>query len=164
MLKAFFADLEQWPGLERNNNFKLHIFTILCEKINNQFNVIRLFRKFISTRNMMRLYKAFKLLHFYFCSVAWHFCGKRNADKMESMNKRILRFKLNTVIPTTYVSNLKNQEQPRCIVNVSWICSLYFLNLLTLTAIQSIWKTCLFYVPQLVLSVPKLYTWPSYMY
>ena len=80
-------------GLTIDNelNFKQHI-TILCEKINNQFNVIRRFRKLISTSTMLRLYKAFILPHFYYCSIVWHFCGKRNTDKMEALNKRILRF------------------------------------------------------------------------
>ena len=40
---------------------------------------------------MLQLYKAFILPHFYYCSI-WHFCGKRNTDKMEALNKRILKF------------------------------------------------------------------------
>ena len=42
-------------GLTIDNelNFKQHI-TILCEKINNQFNVIRRFRILISTSTMLR--------------------------------------------------------------------------------------------------------------
>ena len=80
-------------GLTIDNelNFKQHI-TILYEKINNQFNVIRRFPKLISTSTMLRLYKAFILPHLYYCSVVWHFCGKRSTDKMEALNKRILRF------------------------------------------------------------------------
>ena len=77
--------------IDNELNFKQHI-TILCEKIKNQFNVVRRFRKLISTNTILRLYKAFILPHFYYCSVVWHFCGKRNTDKMEALNKRILRF------------------------------------------------------------------------
>ena len=40
---------------------------------------------------MLQLYKAFIFPHFYYCSI-WHFCGKRNTDKMEALNKRILKF------------------------------------------------------------------------
>ena len=30
--------------------------------------------------------------YFYYCSSVWHFCGARDADKLEALNKRILRF------------------------------------------------------------------------
>ena len=39
-----------------------------------------------------KLYKAFILPHFYYCSSVWHFCDARNADKVDNLNKRILRF------------------------------------------------------------------------
>ena len=32
------------------------------------------------------------LPHFYYCSSVWRFCGARDADKLEALNKRILRF------------------------------------------------------------------------
>ena len=32
--------------------------------------------------------------YFYYCSSVWHFCGARDADKLEALNKRILRFLL----------------------------------------------------------------------
>ena len=40
----------------------------------------------------MKLYKAFILPHFYYCSSVWHFCGVCNTDKVDDLNKRILRF------------------------------------------------------------------------
>ena len=40
---------------------------------------------------MLRLYKAFILPHLQYCSLIWHFSGTRNYDKLESLNKRILR-------------------------------------------------------------------------
>ena len=39
----------------------------------------------------MKLYKAFILPHFYYCSSVWHFCGGRNTNKVDNLNKRILR-------------------------------------------------------------------------
>ena len=39
----------------------------------------------------MKLHKAFILLHFYYCSSVWHFCGACNADKVVNLNKHILR-------------------------------------------------------------------------
>ena len=57
----------------------------------------------------------------------------------------------------TIVNYLKKQEQPRYIINVSKICSLYFLNLFTLIIILSAWKTCLFYVQQLILLEAEIF-------
>ena len=42
--------------------------------------------------NVLKLYKAYILPHFDYCSSVWHFCGTRNTDKLEALNKRILRF------------------------------------------------------------------------
>ena len=50
------------------------------------------FRKLISKAALIKLYKAFILPHFYYCSSVWHFCGARNTDKIEVLNTRILRF------------------------------------------------------------------------
>ena len=50
------------------------------------------FRKLINEETLLKLYKAFILPHFYYCSSVWHSCGARNADKVDNLNKRILRF------------------------------------------------------------------------
>ena len=50
------------------------------------------FRKLISKAALIKLYKAFILPHFFYCSSVWHFCGARNTDKIKVLNKRILRF------------------------------------------------------------------------
>ena len=62
----------------------------LCKKVNNQFSVMTRFGKLISTETMLRLYKAFILPHFCYCSMVWHFCGKQDSDKLDHLNKRIL--------------------------------------------------------------------------
>ena len=50
------------------------------------------FGKLISTETMLRLYKAFILPHFCYCSMVWHFSSKQDSDKLDLLNKRILRF------------------------------------------------------------------------
>ena len=50
------------------------------------------FRKLIDKETLLKLYKGFILPHFYYCSSVWHFCGAHNADKVDNLNKRILRF------------------------------------------------------------------------
>ena len=58
----------------------------------HQFNIMRRFRKLINKETLLKLYKAFILPHFYYCSSVWHFCGARNTNKVGNLNTRILRF------------------------------------------------------------------------
>ena len=71
--------------------FDNYISTI-CKKINGQFNVMLRFRNLISKETLLRLYKAFIMPHFKCCSSVWHFCGARSTEKIDTLNKRILRF------------------------------------------------------------------------
>ena len=68
-----------------------HISNV-CKKVNNQLIVMLRFQKLTPRGTLLKLYKAYILPHFYYCSSVWHFCGARDADKLESLNKRILRF------------------------------------------------------------------------
>ena len=53
------------------------------------------FRKLVNTSTMLKLYKAFVLPHFQYCSVVWHFCSSRNSEKLALLNKRALRVVFN---------------------------------------------------------------------
>ena len=44
----------------------------------------------MSKDTMLEMFNAFILLNFYYCSSVWHFCGTRNSEKLEAVNKRIL--------------------------------------------------------------------------
>ena len=76
-------------GMTIDNRFSFdnHV-SVICKKI----NVMLRLRKRINKETLLKLYKAFILPHFYYCSSVWHFCGARNADKVDNLNKRILRF------------------------------------------------------------------------
>ena len=77
--------------IDKYLTFKQHVSSI-CKKVNNQFSVMTRFGKLISTDPMLRLYKAFILPHFCYCSMVGHFSSKQNSDKLDLLNKRILRF------------------------------------------------------------------------
>ena len=77
--------------IDTEMDFKEHLATI-CNKINSQYSVMTRFGKLVSSDTLPRLYKAFILPHFYYCSTVWHFCNNRDSDKLETLNKRILRF------------------------------------------------------------------------
>ena len=74
--------------------FDEHVSNI-CKKIINQLNVISRFCKLIPATVLLRLYKTFILPHFLYCSTVGHFCDSRNKDKLEMLNKRILRVIIN---------------------------------------------------------------------
>ena len=63
----------------------------------------------------LKLYKAFILLHFYYCSSVGHFCGMRYCGKLAALNKLILRFILNDY--TSYYRTLLGKDD--------WIALLY---------------------------------------
>jgi len=71
--------------------FDNYISTI-CNKINGQCIVMLRFRKLISKDALLTIYKAFIMPHFNCCPRIWHFCGARSTEKIETLNKRILRF------------------------------------------------------------------------
>lgn len=77
-------------NIDNRLRFDNYISTI-CKKINGQFNVMLRFRKLISKDTLLRLYKAFIMPHFNYCSSVWHFCGARSTEKIDTLNKRILR-------------------------------------------------------------------------
>ena len=69
--------------------------SLICKKVNNQPNVMISLRKLVNTFTMLKLYKAFVLPHFQYCSVEWHFCSSRNSGKLESLNKLALHVVFN---------------------------------------------------------------------
>ena len=94
--------------IDNKLNFYKHILKV-CKKINNQFHVMLRFRKLIRREILFKLFKAYILPHFYYCSSVWHFGGARDTDKLEALNNRILRFILgdysspcNTLLSNVY--------------------------------------------------------------
>ena len=67
-------DMLEIFGMEIDNklNFSKHISHV-CKKINNKFNLMLRFRKLIRREILFKLYKAYILPHFYYCSSVWHF-------------------------------------------------------------------------------------------
>ena len=77
--------------------------------------------------------------------MVWHFPSKQDSDKLDHLNKRILRF-----IFQDYNSDYNNllkkagtANQIRTSVYKTWL--LLFLNVFIFLIIQDIWKTCFVY-------------------
>lgn len=86
------------------NNFIWFQFSVQCSVISSVF--------WLGSASFfwLRLYKAFILPHFYYCSMVWHFCSKRDSDKLDLLNKRILRFIFEDEILTTNLANRRIQN------------------------------------------------------
>ena len=60
-------------NIDKNLQLNSHVKNI-CTKVNNQVNVISRFRKIVPTAVKCKLYKAFIVPYFRYCSAIWHFC------------------------------------------------------------------------------------------
>ena len=75
-------------------NFREHV-SELVRKVSNQLQLLKRHKRLIPTDPKKRLYEAFILSDLNYCSIIWNHCGKKNADKLERINERCLRFVFN---------------------------------------------------------------------
>ena len=73
-------------NLDSKLTFSKHVSDI-CDRVNNPLEVIKRFRSIVSNNTKTRLYNAIIMLYFLYFSGVWHFCGVRNARKLELLNK-----------------------------------------------------------------------------
>ena len=76
-----------------------------------QLQVLKRHKRLIPTSAKKRLYEAFILSHLNYCSIIWNHCDKKNADKLEKINERCLRFVFNDFY-NTYDKLLDDINQP----------------------------------------------------
>ena len=69
--------------LDNKLNFSHHV-TVICTKAARQLNAL-------STTSRMIIYNSFINSNFNYCPLVWHFCGKKNGDKIEKNQERALR-------------------------------------------------------------------------
>ena len=86
-------------NLDNKLNFSKQISNI-CARVHNQIRVIKRFRHILSSSTKARLYKAFIMPHFQCCSTIWDFCGARNSEKLELLNKHALQITLGDNVST----------------------------------------------------------------
>ena len=74
----------------------MHLISKLVRKVSNQLQVLKRHKRLLPTGAKKRLYEAFILSHLLnYSSIVWNHCGKKNADKLEKINERCLRFVFN---------------------------------------------------------------------
>ena len=85
--------------IDDNLNFSKHVI-LLRKKTSKQIAIISRFKKLLSTKTKLLLYKAYILPHFTSCSSVWMHCGKTAAGKLEKLNERAMRCIFNDNIST----------------------------------------------------------------
>ena len=75
-------------------SFDSHIAN-LALKAARQLNAVKRVGYFLPQSCRMIIYKSFVLSNFNYCPLVWHFCGNKNTDKLEKIQKRGLRFVFN---------------------------------------------------------------------
>ena len=76
--------------LDSKLNFNHHV-SALCTKAARQLNALARISRFLSTSSRMIIYNSFINSNFNYCPIVWHFCGKKNGDKIEKNQERALR-------------------------------------------------------------------------
>ena len=101
-------------GLEIDSklNFEKYISS-LCNKSAGQLNALSRLKKYIGFEERNVLINSFIFANFNYCPLVWHFCTKKSLNKIESIQKRALRF-LHNDNKSDYETLLKIQ------VNVLW--------------------------------------------
>ena len=111
--------------------FQNHI-SVICSRASQQINALNRISKFLSKDCKVKLYNAFILSNFLYCSIVWHFCSSHCTYKMDKIQKRALRVVLNDYEssykdllqevnrPTLYVSRMKTIaiEMFKCVKNI----------------------------------------------
>lgn len=85
--------------LDNNLCYDKHV-AILCTRASFQINALKRLAKYLDVNSRIAIYKSFISSNFMYCPVAWLFCGKRNALKLEKLQERALRFVLSDYTST----------------------------------------------------------------
>ena len=82
-------------GIDINNRLSFHgHINNLCRKAASQINALKRLSSFVVMTEKTITMKSFILSNFNYCPLVWHFCSKRDTDKVEKIQKRALRMVL----------------------------------------------------------------------
>ena len=132
--------IKQMIHIDNKLSFDKHIST-LCQRASQQCNALNWPAKFLSKESKECLFNAFILFNFMYGNLVWHFCSKKNALKLEKINRQALRIVVNDYT-LSYTDLLITTSDVRCMCHGwnQWI--LKCLNLWPTTLPHSL-KTCL---------------------
>ena len=83
-------------GVHIDNNLDFnHHAKELCLKASRQLNAFARIAKYLNVECKLLIFRSFIMSNFDYCSVVWHFCGKKYNDKIERIQKRALSIVFN---------------------------------------------------------------------
>ena len=80
--------------IDNRLNFKSNL-SKLIKKVGRQIDVLNRFKHILSFRSKIRIYRAFIMPHFTYCSSVWNSCLKEDSDRLERLHERALRYVFN---------------------------------------------------------------------
>ena len=80
--------------IDNKLNFKSHICKLM-KKVVKQIDVLNRFKHILSFSSKMRIYRAFIMPQFSYCSSIWNSCLKEDSDRLERLYERALRYVFN---------------------------------------------------------------------
>ena len=80
--------------IDNKLNFKNHI-SKLIKKVGRQTDVLNRLKHILSFSTNIRIYRAFIMPHFTYCSSVCHSCLKEDSDRLERLHERALRYVFN---------------------------------------------------------------------
>ena len=72
--------------IDNKLTFHKHISTI-CTRASRQINAMTRVSKFLSKDSKLKLFNAFILSNFLYCSIVWHFCSNHDTYKWKRFRK-----------------------------------------------------------------------------
>ena len=82
-------------GVDIDNRLSFHgHINNLCRKAPSQINALKRLSLFMGMMEKTILMESFILSNINYCPLVWHFCSKRDTDKMEKIQKSALRIVL----------------------------------------------------------------------
>ena len=97
-----------YPKEAHKLKFDSHLKQI-CRNAARQLNALRRLSYLLDEETRLLVYKSFILSNFNYCPIIWHFCGVSNSRKLESIQKRALRFVFNDYT-STYATLLEKAD------------------------------------------------------
>ena len=84
----------------------------ICRKVSCQINVLQRLRSKLDENSRMAAYNAFIMSNLVYCQIIWMYCGMKNINKLENLNKRALRF-VNNDYESDYDVQLQKADKNR---------------------------------------------------
>ena len=83
--------------IDNRLSFTEHV-SLCCRKAARQLNALTRIAKYLDAKSKKLILNSFIVSNFNYCPLVWHFCGKGNNKKLESIQERSLRILFNDAI------------------------------------------------------------------